>query len=244
MYPSEAQPKPVRVRRTRAEKQEETRRLLLDAAAEVFIRRGLQGASIEEISAQAGFTRGAFYSNFESKEQLFVELLQERVYERYRQILLRMPPDLAPAESMRYIAGELVEIYKNPDERWLFGLWFECLAHAARHEEFRALAATFWSGTRAIGARQIAATFEELGIEPPIDPKHLASAGIALDIGLAVQNLVDPDDVPLEIYPPLYELIFGQPLEMVGAAAEPATASRGGGSTRRRRRGSRPSRPR
>lgn len=244
MYPSEAKPKPRRVRRSRAEKQEETRRLLLDAAAEVFIRRGFQAASIEAITAEAGFSRGAFYSNFQSKEQLFVELLQERVYERYRQILLRVPPDLGPAESTRYIANELVEIYKNPDERWLFGLWFECLAHAARHEEFRALAATFWSGTRAIGAGQIAARFEQLGIDPPIDPKHLASAGIALDIGLAVQNLVDPDDVPLDIYPPLYELIFGLPLEMFGAAAEGARASRGAGSTRRPPRGSRPSRRR
>src|SRR5947199_7665231 len=104
MYPSETEAKPRRARRTRAEKREETRRLLLDAAAEVFIRRGFQGASIEEITAQAGFTRGAFYSNFESKEQLFVELLQDRVYERYREIITGAAAGPDPRESIRWLA--------------------------------------------------------------------------------------------------------------------------------------------
>ena len=239
MYPSDAPSKPRR-RRTRAEKQEETRRLLLDAAAEVFIRRGLQGASIEEITAQAGFTRGAFYSNFDSKEQLFVELLQDRVYNRYRRIIMESPGDLEPRESMRWVANRLVEMYREPGDEWLFALWLECLAHAARHPEFRSLAATFWSGNRAVGAAQIEATLRQRGLEPPIDPKHLATAGIALDIGLAVQNLVDPDDVPLEVYPLLYELLLGRLV-----APEPAaTASRGGGSSRASRRGRPPSRRR
>ena len=235
MYPSAA---PRRL--TRAEKQEETRRRLLDAAASVFIRRGLQAASIEEITAEAGFTRGAFYSNFESKEGLFVELLQQRVYDRYRGIVTGTPPDLSPAESLRWVAEKLAEIYRQDESRWLFALWLECLAHAARHPEFRSLAATFWSGTRTIGTGQIAAAFKERGAEPPIDPKHLATATIALDIGLAVQNLVDPDDVPLEIYPPLYELLFARLLDG-GARRSRPTASRGGGSTRASRRGGRTS---
>lgn len=237
MYPSDESAKPRR--RTRAEKQEETRRLLLDAAAEVFIERGLQGASIEKITARAGFTRGAFYSNFDTKEQLFVELLQQRVYDRYRAIVAGAPPDLTPRESMRWVGDRLVETYRDSGESWLFALWLECLAHAARHPEFRSLAATFWSGTRAIGAANLKAGFEARGVEPPIDPKHLATAGIALDIGLAVQNLVDPDDVPLEVYPPLYELFFGRLLEALATKA-----SRGGGSSRASRREPRPSRRR
>jgi AcrR family transcriptional regulator len=235
MYPSAA---PRRL--TRAEKQEATRQRLLDAAAGVFIRRGLQAASIEEIAAEAGFTRGAFYSNFESKEELFVELLQQRVYERYREIVTSTPPDLPPAESLRWVAEKLTEIYRRDASSWLFALWLECLAHAARHPEFRSLAATFWSGTRALGTGQIAAAFEQRGVKPPIEPKHLATATIALDIGLAVQNLVDPDDVPLEIYPPLYELLFARLLEP-GAAGPSAKASRGGGSSRASRGGGRPS---
>lgn len=53
---------------------ENTRARLLDAAAEVFAEVGLDAASVEAVCDRAGFTRGAFYSNFESKDELFLEL--------------------------------------------------------------------------------------------------------------------------------------------------------------------------
>jgi AcrR family transcriptional regulator len=192
-------------RLTRAEKKAETRRRLLEAAGHVFIERGFQGASVEAICAEAGFTRGAFYSNFESKEEMFVELLQERAYEGYRQLLRDIPTDLSPIEKLRFGAHALERRYADENQAWLFELWLECLAHAARHPEFRSLAATFWSGTRAMNA----GAMEADGPPLPIEAKHLATAMTALDIGLAVQHLVDPDEVPLELYPRLYELLFG-----------------------------------
>ena len=200
-------------RLTRAEKKAQTRARLLDAAAEVFIERGFQGASVEAICAQAGFTRGAFYSNFESKEEMFVELLQERVYEGYREMTRSVPQDLTPVERLRWGAGELRRRYEDPDTSWLFELWLECLAHAARHPEFRSLAATFWSGTRAMNAAAIEQAFEAQGAPLPLESKHLATALTALDIGLAVQHLVDPDEVPLDLYPALYELLFAPLVE-------------------------------
>lgn len=206
---------PVEARRrlTRQERQAETKRALLDAAAAVFIRRGFQGASVEEITAHAGFTRGAFYSNFESKEQLFVELLQDRVYRGYREMLERVPKDVSPLERLSWTGRDLMERYGREEDRWLFALWLECLVHAAREPGFRSLAATFWSGNRAGMAAQIDEVFKTLGKPPPADPKNLATALIALDIGLALQNLVDPDDVPLDVYPTLYELLFGPLVE-------------------------------
>jgi AcrR family transcriptional regulator len=53
-------------RLSRAEQQQRTRAALLDAAGEVFAERGFQGASVEAIAERAGFSRGAFYSNFSS----------------------------------------------------------------------------------------------------------------------------------------------------------------------------------
>lgn len=67
----------------------ETRTRLLDAAAEVFSEAGIQGASVERICARADFSRGAFYSNFSSKEELFLELLQREYDERAHQIRVR-----------------------------------------------------------------------------------------------------------------------------------------------------------
>jgi AcrR family transcriptional regulator len=205
----------VKTRLTRAEKQAETRRLLLEAAETVFRRRGFAGATVEEITETAGFSRGAFYSNFESREQLFIELLHRRVYDEFTRMLERTPRKKTARAQMRSNARELARRYEH-GERWLFELWLECLAYAARHPDFASLPATFWRGNRALTARIIDATYEQVGEKPPIESKHLATAMTALDIGLAIQNLVDPEEAPLDLYPKLYDLLFG-PLLPEGA---------------------------
>ena len=220
MYPNEAhtemagrlRPDSSRpARRSRKEKQAETRERLLDAAEQVFLRRGLQGSSVEEISAEAGFTRGAFYSNFKSKDELFVELLHVRIYNRYAELARQSEQQPgAPRERLRWGIERMREMYEGEDGKWLLRLWLECLTQAARDEEFRKLAATFWSGNRALLAEQGKAVFKEVGREPPLPPEHLATAMIALDIGLVVQNMVDPEEVPLDLYVPLFDLLIGR----------------------------------
>lgn len=198
----------VATRLTRAERQAETRAALIEAAGRVFVERGFVGSSVEAITAEAGFTRGAFYSNFNSKEELFAELLQERVYSLYAE-LARQSADPATRTSPRETGERLAAIQANPDGRWIFRLWLELLAHAGRDDQFRKIAAGFWSGNRALAASAIATAYEEIGTTPPIAPDRLASAWIALDIGLALQHFVDPQAAPLELYPELCELLFG-----------------------------------
>jgi AcrR family transcriptional regulator len=201
-------------RLSRKEKQAETRALLLDAAERVFLRRGLQGSSVEEIAAEAGFTRGAFYSNFESKDELFVELLQDRVYRQYAEMAEQAQEQPGtPRERLRWGIERVRDVQTGDEGKWLFRLWLECLTQAARDEEFRKLAATFWSGNRAILAEQIKETFKEISEEPPLPAKQIATAMIALDVGLAVQHLVDPDEAPLDDYVPLFDLLFGEMVE-------------------------------
>jgi AcrR family transcriptional regulator len=211
----EALPRPRTPRRlSRKEKQAETRARLLDAAERVFLRRGLQGSSDEEIAAEAGFTRGAFYSNFKSKDELFVELLQDRVYRQYAEMAEQAQGQPgAPRERLRWGIERVRDVQKDEGGRWLFRLWLECLTQAARDEEFRKLAATFWSGNRAILSEQVQETFKEIGQEPPLPTKQIATAMIALDVGLAVQHLVDPDEAPLDDYVPLFDLLFGEMVE-------------------------------
>ena len=57
-------------------RRQQTRDYLLQAAAQVFAERGFHGASLDEVAAAAGFTKGAVYSNFKNKEDLFLALLE------------------------------------------------------------------------------------------------------------------------------------------------------------------------
>jgi AcrR family transcriptional regulator len=65
-------------RLTRRQSQELTRSKLVESAEKVFIQRGFDGASVEQIAEAAGFSRGAFYSNFEDKDAIFLEVLDKR----------------------------------------------------------------------------------------------------------------------------------------------------------------------
>jgi AcrR family transcriptional regulator len=67
------------VRRTRVEQQAETHRRLLDAARAVIVEHGVDAATIDDITARAGFSRGAFYSNFTDKADLLVQLCERQV---------------------------------------------------------------------------------------------------------------------------------------------------------------------
>jgi AcrR family transcriptional regulator len=191
---------------TRAERRAETRRALLDAAGRVFVERGFAGSSVEAIAEAAGYTRGAFYSNFDSKEQLFAELLQQRVYSVYREMAEASARGVRP--SLRETGEQLARIQGQEQGRWLFRLWLELLAHAGRDQSFRTIAAGFWSANRRITSDGIARAYADASRRPPVAPDHIASAMIALDIGLALQHFVDPEAVPLDLYPELYEALF------------------------------------
>jgi AcrR family transcriptional regulator len=204
-------------RRTRKQRQAETRQRLLDAAERVFLRRGLQGSSVEEIAAEAGYTRGAFYSNFKSKDELFVELMHARVYDRYARMAEQTQEQPGtPRERLRWGIERMREMYGEEQGEWLSRLWFELLTQATRDDDFRKLAATFWTGNRALLTEQTKAVIKEVGREPPLPAEQIASAMIALDIGLLVQHLVDPDAVSLDLYVPLFDQLIGKLVDPEG----------------------------
>lgn len=122
-----------RVRRTRAEQREETRRRLLDAAGRIFARRGYEAASVEEIAEVAGFTRGAFYSNFRDKDELFVAYLEERMQAEAADIaaLSRAAPDWPTRFRV------LRENYVRSHCKDTAVLYAELQLAAARHPDLR-----------------------------------------------------------------------------------------------------------
>lgn len=147
--------------------------------------------------------RGAFYSNFRSKNELFIELLHDRVYARYTEMTQEGLRDRPP--TLKETGERLAAIQANPEGRWIWRLWFECLAQAGRDDELRQLAASFWAGNRERTAKLIELAMPHHAARA----KSIATALIALDIGLAIQHFVDPTDAPLDLYPELYVLLFG-----------------------------------
>ena len=91
----------ARKRLTREESKELTRLRLIEAAERLFIRRGFDDASVEEISEMAGYSRGAFYSNFDSKEQVFLAVIDRRRPKALDDILQRVSEPVERIAAVR-----------------------------------------------------------------------------------------------------------------------------------------------
>lgn len=118
---------------------ENTRARLLDAAAQIFAEVGLDGASVETICERAGFTRGAFYSNFDSKDALFLELMSTVADQRLELIRTRIDEFVAQG-TLGAGADALTLVHKimesGMDDRLDVLLMSETRNHALRNEEF------------------------------------------------------------------------------------------------------------
>ncbi len=125
---------------TQAERREETRDELLQAAARVFAQRGFHATSLNAVAEEAGFSRGAVYYNFADKEELFLELLDRRCAERVqdlRAVFAGTPEDdVAETSRQAQLAAEHALDAMTGDPEWR-ALYLEFLAHAARDTAFR-----------------------------------------------------------------------------------------------------------
>jgi AcrR family transcriptional regulator len=193
-------------RRTRKEQQAHTRSCLMTSAAKVFSRRGLQQASIDEVAEDAGFTKGAFYANFKSKEELFLAMLDERFAERIEEVDRASRDEGEPEEQARR-AGQDFGRYVEADQEWQ-RLFFEFAAHAARNEDFREELVTRYRALR----ERIAAVYErrasELGIEPPVPFEQVAVMTFAMANGIALEQLLEPDAVPDDLFGTMLMVFF------------------------------------
>lgn len=182
----------------------DTRARLLDAAGEAIGRRGLRDASIDEIAASAGLTKGAFYANFTSKEELFLALLDLHFDRRLREMSAVLASDEDPAVQARRSADDFVAMLSaNPEWQRLF---FEFAAHAARHEGFRIQLVERYRRIRAQMAEDYRRRADELGIELPVTPEALALMTFAMGNGVAMERLLEPDAVPDDLFGSLLEI--------------------------------------
>ena len=191
---------------TRKERQQHTRDCLMRSAARVFARRGLEQASIDEVAADAGFTKGAFYANFSSKEELFLEMLDERFSERLEQIE-RLSSTGEQVEDQARAAGEEFTRFLAADPDWQ-RLFFAFAAYAARDERFRVELVRRYERLR----EGIAAVYErrsaELGLPLPVAPRELAMMTFAMANGVALERMLEPESASEDLFGGLLVIFF------------------------------------
>jgi AcrR family transcriptional regulator len=182
---------------------------LLDAAFEVFAERGYQAASIDLICHRAGFTRGAFYSNYESKDELFLALFDRHASQKVAEVHALtdgVEPEVAIANLMAYFTDAT-----EADRDWYL-ISTEFTLHAIRNRTAAHVLARHDREFREQLIPLISAVFASAGREPRLDPDQIARTIVAISEGAAAQSYVEPDELPrgtLEkaLYPLLFEAI-------------------------------------
>ena len=191
-------------RLTRKERQAHTRRCLLEAAARVFAHRGLAQASVDEVAADAGFTKGAVYANFGSKEELFLAMLDARFRRRLEDMDRALSTD-EPPEVQARVAGRDFIAFLNSDPEWR-RLFIEAALHASRDEVFRTKLQDHYAQMRARMAGLLEARRAAGGFDPGVPADQLATMLFAMANGVGFEQLVEPDAVPDDMFATMLEL--------------------------------------
>ena len=170
---------------SRAERKEMTRELLLDAAIDVFAEKGYHGASLDDVAEAAGFTKGAVYSNFTRKSDLFRALL-ERETGRFGAALTHTV-EAVPLELLPDVAADLLAAPESDRETQtlMIEFWLAAVRDASLCDPL--LRST----------DDVAAAFEaklaEAGVDPGLTGRELAVVFEALIMGLLMNRTLDPD---------------------------------------------------
>jgi AcrR family transcriptional regulator len=194
-------------RSRRDERIEETRGELIEAAGRVFARRGLHGASVEEIAREAGYSTGAIYWHFSGKDDLFLA-----VYEDFVAGLAHNLEEIFARGD-----GELPERAGRAADRWMkrvgtepefLILAHEFLVHAWREPELRKAFEHRLAAVRLALARVIRQEAEAEGVVPALPPEDLATVMRALGSALGLAKLADPEAGRDDLFGDVLALLF------------------------------------
>jgi AcrR family transcriptional regulator len=198
---------PARKRLTREESRARTRELVLDSALAIFRRDGFHQASIDEIAEEAGFSRGAVYSSFANKEDLFLALLDREAQRRVQLIA----EGIIHTESIQDAARAAARAYYErhlADPGWSL-LMTEFSAHAARNP---AVAQRFREHNQWLleaGARLIAEIFARADLAlGERDASEAVTAMQAIGCGVSLEQQIDPETIAPELIEDLYVAVI------------------------------------
>jgi AcrR family transcriptional regulator len=178
----------------------------MHSAAKVFAQRGLQQASIDDVAQDAGFTKGAFYANFKSKEELFLAMLDERFAERIDEIERVIGGEGTDAEKAQR-AGDDFTHMMTADPEWQ-RLFLEFTAYAARNDEFREELVTRYRWMRDRVAAALTSLAESLAVQTAIPADQIAMMTCAMANGVAVERLLEGEEIPEQLFGTMLMVFF------------------------------------
>jgi AcrR family transcriptional regulator len=185
-------------RLSREESKARTRERVLAAARAVFEREGYHGASLERIAAEAGFTKGAVYSTFESKADVMLALIASRAARRQQEMEELSVATSDPWEALAAFSRRFGT--ETAAERDWWTAVIEFMVVVGRDEELRARYAKHHEASRRTTSAVARRWMGETGTRLEISPERLATAAMALNIGLTVESLLAPAEVPQGLY--------------------------------------------
>lgn len=184
-----------KVRLTREQSRDQTRQRLLDAAQSIFLTKGFVAASVEDIAELAGYSRGAFYSNFASKSELFLQLLKRD----HENVMGDMRAIFEAGETRQQMEDSVLHYYSTHfRDNECFLLWMEAKLQAARDPEFRVGSIACMGELREATTEYIRQFSERVGTPLPLPARELAIGLLALSDGMQFSFAFDPQNVSAE----------------------------------------------
>jgi AcrR family transcriptional regulator len=182
----------TRKRLSREDSREQTTQRLLDAAQKLIARNGLDAASVENIAAAAGYSRGAFYSNFSSKDDLFVELLRRDHQKATAELNALRTADLSIDEVQVRARDIYSQTFRDNDS---FMNWTEARMLATRDARFRAKLEALMAEKRTQIAAFIQYFHDRLGVAPALPPEKMAMGFMSLAEGVKLFMMSSPTEM-------------------------------------------------
>ena len=182
-------------RLSRAERRRQTRTELLAAAARVFATKGFERATVDDIADAAGYTKGAVYSNFASKTDLMLALIEQRVAIQSEAVAGAFA-GASLEEALRRI--DAASPPEQAGREWLM-LMSEFVVYAMRDDRAREMLAAEYERARTLSAAMIEEKYADSDESLPMPARDLAILIEAVGVGLGIQAVIDPAGVPMSL---------------------------------------------
>jgi len=191
---------PRRQRRRVRPTREQTKKVLLGAAREVFAQRGYEQTTLDDVAEAAGLTKGAVYSSFQSKAELFYALMDEQVRERL-DLTTKEVESFDGVGNLDQLSANIGTVFRDllvAQREWQL-MYVDFWSVAARDPRLQQSFAEHRREVRTLIGSIFQRIAKEMDTELPMSGEHLAAIVLGLVNGVAMEQIADPERLQPEL---------------------------------------------